>query len=319
MAKLFVVKCPANGNPSGERKEDGKVSRRESAKEAKARNDRKERDGMRIGSTPSIWSSCPSCSFRVFALSCFRDERLFPFSRFRPFPLSRRVPFLVLALFLAVAAWLPIQAAERDNQPPRGFEALFNGRDLTGWKGLTADPRRRARMSEQQLAEAQARADQQMREHWKVLDGVLTYDGKGTNLCTARDFGDFELWVDWKIEPGGDSGIYLRGTPQVQIWDHADGSGGLYNNEKHPSRPIKKADRPPGEWNRFRITMIGDKVTVVLNDELVVDRVTMENYWERDKPIYPTGPIELQHHGDQLFFKNIFIRELNPKTQGTQR
>jgi hypothetical protein len=200
-----------------------------------------------------------------------------------------------------------------ENRPPKGFRALFNGRDLTGWKGLVADPPHRAKMSPPELATEQARADQQMRDHWKVVDGALVYDGKGNNLCTVQDFGDFELLVDWKIPPAGDSGIYLRGSPQVQIWDRPEGSGGLYNNEKNPSHPLKKVDRPPGEWNRFRIRMVGDKVTVYLNGELVVNHVTMENYWERDKPIYPTGSIELQHHGDTLSFKNIFIREL-PKT-----
>ncbi|HOT50032.1 MAG TPA: DUF1080 domain-containing protein, partial [Candidatus Hydrogenedentes bacterium] len=99
----------------------------------------------------------------------------------------------------------------------------------------------------------------------------------------------------------------------VQIWDPASnpvGSGGLYNNQKNPSNPIKCADKPVGEWNTFRIRMIGDKVTVYLNDVLVVDNVTMENYWDRNKPIYPTGQIELQNHGSSLYFRNIFIKEL---------
>jgi hypothetical protein len=56
--------------------------------------------------------------------------------------------------------------------------------------------------------------------------------------------------------------------------------------------------------------MVGEKVTVKLNDVLVVDNVVMENYWEREKPIYPTGQIELQNHGNTLWFKNIYIREL---------
>lgn len=197
-----------------------------------------------------------------------------------------------------------------DNSPPPGFKALFNGRDLTGWKGLVADPPTRARMSPEELAQAQEAADQRMREHWKVEDGVLVFDGHGDNLCTVQDYGDFELWVDWKIEPHGDSGIYLRGSPQVQIWDHPIGSGGLYNNQRNPSQPRVVADRPPGRWNTFRIRMQGEKVTVHLNDVLVVDNVTMENYWERDKPIYPTGPIELQSHGNRLYFKNIYLREL---------
>jgi hypothetical protein len=196
------------------------------------------------------------------------------------------------------------------NVPPEGFAPLFNGRDLGGWKGLVESPPKRAKMSPEELAKAQAAADEAMRGHWKVEDGILVFDGKGQSLCTARDYGDFELLVDWKIPPGGDSGIYLRGSPQVQIWDHEVGSGGLYNNQKNPSKPLVKADHPPGEWNRFRILMTGDRVTVHLNGKLVVNDVVMENYWERDKPIYPSGQIELQNHGATLLFRNIFLREI---------
>lgn len=204
-----------------------------------------------------------------------------------------------------------IKELERpDNIPPPGFTALFNGEDLTGWKGLVANPPKRAAMSPEELAAAQEKADEVMRAHWSVEDGVLVFDGKGQALCTAKDYGDFELLVDWKIDAGGDSGIYLRGSPQVQIWDREEGSGGLFNNKENPKDPLKKADSPIGEWNTFRITMIGDKVTVYLNDELVVDNVTMENYWERDKPIYSTGQIELQNHSHPLYFKSIFVREI---------
>jgi hypothetical protein len=199
---------------------------------------------------------------------------------------------------------------ERDNTPPEGFRALFNGRNLDGWKGLVADPPARAKMSSEELAAAQQKATAEALQHWKAQDGMIVYDGKNNNLCTIKDYGDFEMLVDWKIGPHGDSGIYLRGSPQVQIWDNPLGSGGLFNNEKNPSNPTHFADKPIGEWNRFRILMVGDKVTVYLNDELVVQAVTMENYWERDKPIYPIGQIELQHHGDPLYFKNIYIREI---------
>jgi len=199
------------------------------------------------------------------------------------------------------------------NVPPDGFESLFNGKDLSGWKGLVQNPAARAGMPGDELEKAQKKADLEMRKHWRVQDGVLVFDGKGHSLCTAREYTDFELLVDWKIPPGGDSGIYLRGSPQVQIWDREVGSGGLYNNKKNPSEPSKKADNPPGEWNRFRILMNGDKVTVLLNGELVVDNVVMENYWERQKPIYPAGQIELQSHGGPLYFKNIFIRESRKK------
>jgi hypothetical protein len=207
-------------------------------------------------------------------------------------------------------------ASAADNTPPEGFTALFNGRDLTGWKGLVADPPKRAKMTAEQLAAEQAKADESMRAHWRVVDGVIVFDGKGQNLCTARDYGNFELYVDWKIEAEGDSGIYLRGSPQVQIWDPrvkaagGIGSGGLYNNQQNPSKPTAVADRPIGEWNTFFIRMVGDKVTVVLNGQEVVKEVVMENYWERGKPMYPTGAIELQNHGNTLYFKNIYVREL---------
>jgi hypothetical protein len=152
-----------------------------------------------------------------------------------------------------------------------------------------------------------------MHAHWKIEHGVLVFDGKGRSMCTAKDYGDFELLVDWKIKARGDSGIYLRGSPQVQIWDpnqHNQGSGGLYNNQQNPRHPTVIADNPIEEWNSFRIRMVGDQVTIHLNDQLVTDNVTMENYWDRKQPIFPTGQIELQNHGNTLWFRNVFIREL---------
>ena len=191
-----------------------------------------------------------------------------------------------------------------------GFTALFDGKTLDGWKGLVTNPPARAGMSPQQLATEQASADQRMREHWHIADGVLAFDGRGDNICTARDYTDFELLIDWKIGPGGDSGIYLRGSPQIQIWDNPIGSGGLYNNLHNPSQPLVIANRPIGQWNTFRITMIDERVTVYLNDRLVVDNIVMENYWARDRPIYRSGSIELQSHGVPLWFRNVFIREI---------
>jgi hypothetical protein len=155
-----------------------------------------------------------------------------------------------------------------------------------------------------------------MRAHWKAQDGVLVFDGEGDNICTAEDYGDFELLADWKIEPDGDSGVYLRGTPQVQIWDatqHPEGSGGLYNNQRHPSKPMQRADKPVGEWNTFQIKMIGDRVTVHLNGKPVALDVPLENYWEPGEPIYARSPIEFQAHHTPLYLKNIRIREISPE------
>ena len=212
---------------------------------------------------------------------------------------------------------------------PPGFVPLFNGKDLTGWKGEVGDPKKRAQMTPAELASAQAKADERMRAHWRAENGVLTFDGKGDNLCTAHDYADFELYLEWNITAGGDSGVYLRGAPQVQIWDSAVkqygnnmGSGGLYNNKKHTARPLLNADKPIGEWNAMLIRMVGEKVTISLNGQLVVDEVVFENYFAPDQPIYPSGPIELQKFGSPLQFRNVLIRELKAganigRSQGT--
>ncbi|KAA3614028.1 MAG: DUF1080 domain-containing protein [Calditrichaeota bacterium] len=203
---------------------------------------------------------------------------------------------------------------EQRNETPRGFEPLFNGNDLAGWRGLAADPVKRQKMTDEEYAAAQVRADSIMHAHWWAEDGLLYFDGLGQSLCTAKDYENYELRLEWKIEEDGDSGIYLRGAPQVQIWDPAlnkgVGSGGLFNNKIGADKPLNLADRPIGEWNSFRITLIDDRCTVYLNDVLVVDDVALENYWQRDKKLYSTGSIELQAHNSPLVFRNLFIREL---------
>ncbi|HPT21079.1 MAG TPA: DUF1080 domain-containing protein [Bacteroidales bacterium] len=201
-----------------------------------------------------------------------------------------------------------------------GFKSMFNGKDLTGWQGLVENPVTRAKMKPAVLAKKQLEANKKVANNWSVKDGCIMFDGAGDNLCSVKEYGDFEMLVDWKITKEGDSGIYLRGTPQVQIWDTSRvevgaqvGSGGLYNNQKNPSKPLKVADNPLDDWNTFRIKMIGEKVTVWLNGELVVDNVTMENYWDRNLPIFPKGAIELQAHGNRLAFRDIYVREISEK------
>ena len=162
----------------------------------------------------------------------------------------------------------------------------------------------------------QAKADLEMLKGWSIRDqGILFFNGKGYNLAALKEYGDFEMWVDWRLlSVRGDSGLYLRGSPQVQIWDAHNqwniGSGGLYNNQKNPSKALKIADNLIGDWNRFYIKMVGDKVTVKLNNELVVDNTVLENYWNRNEPIFAKEQLELQCHGDPVEFKNIYIREL---------
>ena len=156
-------------------------------------------------------------------------------------------------------------------------------------------------------------------------NGELINDGFGPYLTTEKDYGDIELIIDYKTVPKADSGIYLRGTPQVQIWDYTEqekfgigadkGSGGLWNNSPDTAGkdPLVRADKPFGEWNRFLIRQIGARTTIYLNGQLVVDNAIMENYWDRQRPLYPTGPIQLQTHGGEIRWRNIFVREIPPQ------
>jgi hypothetical protein len=223
-------------------------------------------------------------------------------------------------------------------QPPAGFTALFNGKDLTGWRGGdTFDHRALLAMSEADRAAKIAEWTKSLTElkdgqpHWRAEGGVLVNDGDGRYATTQKDYGDFELLVEYKLAKGADSGVYLRGVPQVQIWDtaipdtkdigYAKGSGGLWNNTKGtPGRdPLVKADNPIGQWNSLRVVMVGSRVSVWLNKKLVVDHALLENTYynklaklkpEEWLPVPPRGPIQLQTHGGATSWRNIFIREI---------
>jgi hypothetical protein len=201
-----------------------------------------------------------------------------------------------------------------------GYNNLFNGSDLNGWKALVGNPISRAKMGDSALKIEQAKANEKTKGDWVVKDGLLIFTGHGDNLATDKQYGDFEMFVDWKITAQGDAGIYLRGTPQVQIWDTSRrevgaqvGSGGLYNNQKNVSKPLLVADNKIGQWNNFHIIMKGEKVTVYLNGALVTDNVTLENYWDKNLPIFSKEQIELQAHGTYVAYRNIFLRELSSK------
>lgn len=217
-------------------------------------------------------------------------------------------------------------SALAQTQPPQGFTALFNGKDLDGWRGGdTADYRALLAMPEDKRNETVKKWTDDMLKHWKVEGGDLLNDGHGKYATTTKEYGNFELLVEYNMAPKGDSGIYLRNVPQVQIWDPADpdpgdklgrakGSGGLWNNSpKTPGKdPLVKADKPPGEWNKFRIIMVGSRVSVWLNDQKVVDHAIIENYYDRKQPVPVKGPICLQTHGAPIKWRNVFIREIAP-------
>ncbi|MHB8522498.1 MAG: 3-keto-disaccharide hydrolase [Limisphaerales bacterium] len=228
--------------------------------------------------------------------------------------------------FSSVAAILCfIACGQAQNQPPAGFTPLFNGQDLSGWRGGdTFDHRKLLAMPGDQRAAQIARWTETMKAHWRAENGEFVNDGQGAYATTEKDYGDFELLVDYKTVPLADSGIYLRGCPQVQIWDSTEkakfsigsdkGSGGLWNNSPGaPGKdPLVLADKPFGEWNSFRIVMVGARVSVWLNGKLVVDHALLENYYDRKTPVPAKGPIELQTHGGEIRWRNIFIREIAP-------
>jgi hypothetical protein len=220
-------------------------------------------------------------------------------------------------------------------EAPPGFNSLFNGRDLQGWKIPEGDG-----------------------GHWKVTDGVIDYDARSEaqtdkNLWTEKAYGNFSLRIDWRLKsapfqykgriilpdgsekldengkpvivefPDADSGILLRGGPQINIWCWPVGSGELWSVRRNKNLPPEvraaatpklHADRNIGEWNTFEITLVGDRVSIVLNGKTVIENAKIPG-------IAPSGPIGLQHHGrwvngrwsgppSLVQFRNIFIKAL---------
>lgn len=227
----------------------------------------------------------------------------------------------LFAIVLGAALISPtLQAAPR---PPAGFTALYNGRDLSGWRGGdTFDHRKWLAMPESERAAKNNEWTADMKKHWRADGDELVNDGHGKYTTTQKDYGDFELFVEYKTVPKADSGIYLRGIPQVQIWDSTEtekfklgadkGSGGLWNNS--PGAPGKdpsvRADKPFGKWNKFRILMVGSRVSIWLNGKQVVDHAILENFYDRKTPVPAKGPIQLQTHGGEIRWRNVYLREI---------
>ena len=231
---------------------------------------------------------------------------------------NRAVALVAVSVFSFASTQSP-----QAGTPPEGFTALFNEKNLSGWWGLkTEDPVKWKAFSAYKLAEKKAASLKDIAQHWSVDGEELVNDGHGLYLSTQKNYGDFEFLVDYKTVPKADSGIYLRGIPQVQIWDSTEeakfnigankGSGGLWNNSKGaPGKdPLVLADKPFGQWNSFRIIMVGERVSVWLNGKLLVDHARMENYFNRKGQIPRTGPIQLQTHGGEIRWRNVFIREI---------
>lgn len=225
---------------------------------------------------------------------------------------------LLPALSLAILVSYVASAAN----PPEGFRPLFNGEDLSGWYG---DNPHQSRKADDRRAAIKDQQDD-FKKHWTVENGELVNDGHGPYATSVRDYGDIELMLEYKTVALADSGIYLRGSPQVQIWDTTEaggkwnigadrGSGGLYNNPKEDAdtngkHPLVHADKPFGEWNSLKLRHVGDRIWVWLNHQLVVDNAVFHPFFDKTKPMPKEGPIHLQTHGGEIRWRNIYVREI---------
>ncbi len=230
---------------------------------------------------------------------------------------------ILAAPLLMVEHAIAQPSATLQKSPPKGFQSIFNGTDLSGWYGWNPHD---SQNLHGEAKEANLKLQrQEFSQHWKVENGELVNSGTGPYATTEQSYANFELLIEYKTVAGADSGIYLRGCPQVQIWDinqpydlknperkPHQGSGGLFNNTPRTlgRDPNMVADRPFGEWNQLKIRMIGSRVWVTLNTRMVVDGAILENYWDRAQPVLEQGPIQLQTHGGEIRWRNIFVREI---------
>ena len=201
---------------------------------------------------------------------------------------------------------LAITSTASAQSPPRGFTALFNGKDLTGWKSTAKG------------------------EVWGAENGVLFCTGKGGGwLLTEKEYGDFELLLEYKLPKGGNSGVALRtpfqGNPayvgmelqlidddnypqKLQSWQH---TGSIYNVVPAATT----ANKPIGDWNRMRIYAKGRQVYVELNGVTLVN-ANLDDYVKEHGKAHPglerkAGHLGFQSYNYRVEFRNIYLRTLD--------
>jgi hypothetical protein len=219
-----------------------------------------------------------------------------------------------------LTALLAVATSALFAEAPPGFTPLFNGKDLTGWHGY--NPHSVTKLTGEKMDAMLKKMREEFPQHWSVKDGEILNPGTGAYATTDQDYGDIELVLEYNMAPKGDSGVYLRAVPQVQIWDPTDekafkhgaqlGSGALWNNSpgKPGKDPLVLADKPAGEWNTLRILMVGARVSIWLNGKQTVDHAILENYYDRKAALPAKGPICLQTHGAPIRWRNIAVREI---------
>jgi 3-keto-disaccharide hydrolase len=194
-------------------------------------------------------------------------------------------------------AWTGVRGPVWPRTPPRRKPGkpidLFNGKDVSGW--LSQVPRRPM--------------------GWSVKDGILMNEGKGANnIYTRQEFNDFKLDVEFNVDRESNSGVYLRGRYEIQILDgygrplDVHSQGALYGFIV----PTVNADKPAGEWQTFEITLIANRVTVVLNGTKVIDNGEVPGITggALDANEKGPGPIMLQGDHGRVQFRKVRLTPL---------
>ncbi len=195
---------------------------------------------------------------------------------------------LLMLTLAALAA-----AGEAEFKPGEGWLPLFTGKDLAGWKAVG-----------------------RYKSEWRAENGALANPVESDNLYTEKEFGNFQLHVEFKLPKGGNSGVFLRGCKEVQVADSFGKAklddqdcGGMFG----VLAPAVNACKPPGEWNALDVTIVGRKITVVLNGKTTVDGQVVNGVTggqineEEDKP----GPLMLQGDHSAVWFRNLWLKPLS--------
>jgi len=178
------------------------------------------------------------------------------------------------------------------------WKTLFNGQDLTGWTN--------------------ARPDQKLK--WVVEDGAITNTPKDKDIATTEQFQDFDLQLEYKTVPKGNSGVYLRGRIELQVLDSfgkteltTGDDGGIYGQYA----PLVNASKPAGEWNVLEATFVGDTLTAKLNGKLIHDKVKITEVTGGALPggVTDPGPLMLQGDHGKVWYRNIRIRPIKPAAE----
>lgn len=188
---------------------------------------------------------------------------------------------------------------------------------LRHWRPAIEAPRL-ARLTPLQI-EAERRALMPaMRASWRVTGGSLVHSGDGCDIETCEVYGDYRLELDWRVEPGSETALFLRGTPSLKLWDPRSrfdrdrglGSAGLYFNRIFHAAPLVFADNKVGAWNQLQVIHVGDRVTVRLNGSTVVESVPLEPFWKNHAANPLEGPLVLKAHRGVVALKGIRIQQL---------